>query len=409
MLFPLPDACPQLQQLSVIGHLGYEFFLQLGSRCRHLNCPHAILGDLSANTLQRLGTLLPNLTTLHATPLVTPYVQLCPVTHMPAGVAACMALNACRDLLAFHTRTLPLTSEMWLALPEGLTSLSCVHKLGFWAEEWDRLPSLRTIEVELLHTARLDIAVLAGLVAAAKIMATVSLSAPSVAVDAGYSATDAEDLQFLQGCIEEGTLRFMSRAPGGSGAVPPVYKLEVCFRDNSEADRTGAAMSKADRMQHVIRGFMSTHMDKPLHSFTKVKFTNEGCQGMGRIGDLSQVSRVFPNIEELSISDIDLDTLDMEAMVQCTLLRQVSLNNVDGISISHLRLLCRRSESLRGITLYGCRGISLQETEDHLGVGVMHGVEVDIQRGDRLEEQDRMEEEDGEDQQMMDDLTAAGY
>ncbi|MEW5318855.1 MAG: hypothetical protein WDW38_010040 [Sanguina aurantia] len=388
IVLPLARACPQLQRLTVIGRVGSGFLQYFGSKCPKLTFLETTLTDISRATLLTLPTLLPHLTSLTALSLHSrDDFQFLTAAAKQAqarknGERACIALTACPGLLSFNSGSCGMSKAMWAALPKGLASLDIPTNSHTMATGITlHHTSLRTLG---LNGASVTIHPLVELLAGAPHLTTLRLQ-EELDVELVLSKGDAQHLQYLDSRLCAGLSVCGASGQSDSSMLRLVCDLAPIYPPLQDATPMD--------IQHSMTKFMEPEiMSRPLPSFTNVEFNNEG-EEEGDQGDLSQLTRVFPNVLELTVNNVEL-LEDAQILIDCKSLQTLTFIDVDGVSRSSMETLCKYSKSLRSAHLIGCRGLSAEDGDWIMRTGAkLSGVSVVVERGRRLEEEDMEEAE----------------
>lgn len=355
------------------------------------------LPHFQTTTLEKLPNLLPHLSSLTARYKPSSRPEKRQAWEANNSKAVCKALKSCPGILGLDIGSLPITEDIWMALPVGLASLSCWTPADITRDVWPARAGLRKLGLKC----SLELSELVALLAAAPNLSVLQLTSPHI-VTASLSCTHAAELQYLENRLFSGlaladlppeagpAAAAAGRAPVGSCKL--WLSFTVLQGEREVTDKTD------EDYEHEMPVFMAAHMPTPLPSFTVVEFTNEGGDTMeegvmGETADLSHLSRVFPNLQELSITNMDLvyetKVTPVQALLKCKALRTVKLESVDGFTGGDLQVLCAGSRALRSVDLCGCRGVSIKEEERvYKAGGTVAGVAVEIERGEILEMED---------------------
>lgn len=217
---------------------------------------------------------------------------------------------------------------------------------------------------------------LAGLLHAAPNMASLALwhsgNEPCF-VQLAYSESDACDL--VDQYIDEGTVLFTGSTQREVGGICVSSKPGLIFY----GEEVWFDMLLYEH-EHSMCCCMDTYMDMPLFGYSATEFTNDCANGKER-RCLTHLSRVFPDVEFLSVRNIDLGSQDMVSLASCRSLRDLGLATVGSVCTRDLRTLCRNSNSLESVRLFDCGGVCLtSRLEIERRGGKLHKVEVSIVR-----------------------------
>ncbi|MEW5312960.1 MAG: hypothetical protein WDW38_004557 [Sanguina aurantia] len=142
----------------------------------------------------------------------------------------------------------------------------------------------------------------------------------------------------------------------------------------------------SNSLDHTMSEFMAILAEQPLLGITEVEFNvTEDMLAANTLlakqpGDMSRPSRVFPDIRSLHVNNMDLFSWDLQALLGCLSLHQISLVNVQGLSPEALLELCIPSKCLRNLELRGCRVVSRQDFQNVQACeGMLAGVRVCIE------------------------------
>lgn len=267
---------------------------------------------------------------------------------------------------------------MWTSLPQGLHSLACPSSscVPTSNKKWKTHTGLRKLQ---LTGGQVGIQLLVGLLAVAPDVDSIHLS-NSHRVDVKGSGADAQALQtFAQrmaaGLAISGPREDETRLPASLHWPGLLFCILFC--------RTSAMSNSLD---HTMSEFMAILAEQPLLGITEVEFNvTEDMLAANTLlakqpGDMSRPSRVFPDIRSLHVNNMDLFSWDLQALLGCLSLHQISLVNVQGLSPEALLELCIPSKCLRNLELRGCRVVSRQDFQNVQACeGMLAGVRVCIE------------------------------
>lgn len=314
-----------------------------------------------------------------------------PLEQARDGEAIVTALAACPGLVSVDTGSCEITQAIWQALPVGVHSLGCSTSVCTpLGEKWGQHVGLRRLELmgsvnqyASEDSGRVGISALALLLAAAPNLSTCHMRI-NLVVEANFSRADALSVQALDarigaGLVLSGTQRAIWK-PKGRGPVTLLFETPSA----KELLLTDPA---SDDYKHSMDTFMAPSiMDRPIRCITDIEFHHQ--DGVREAaGDLTHLSRVFPNVKALTVNNMCLLPSDAAALAACSSLREVVFCSVGGFESKGLRMLCAESKMLRSVGLYACRGISAKEGKKIMGskgTGKVSGVDIIIDRGDML-------------------------
>lgn len=367
LLGPLALTCPHLHTLSVKGPLESDFLQLIGSNCVKLIRLEACLPLLSQTVLKNLALLMPNLTSLVA----LPHILLRRQTRANRGTvmddrrindSLRMALKGCPGLLSFDAGPFRVSEKVFQSIPESLQHLAGALSFNI---RWLTTNSPHT---EVLHCTCIrsldirrdkyfvDVSQLVPILAACPNLTTIHFH-KHCSVHADCSEADAVFLQALDERIGAGLVFTFNPITTPSeelaatcSAVPIVFTSRV-NRQRSLPDPTSG-----QNTSEVITLF-EAQMQRPSANLIHLKFRNNDT-GAGKSWELSGLSRSFPNMRSLGISDTTLEQGALQSLVYCTSLDCLDLYKVEGFTTSQLRRLCMESKSLRQVCVWECKDIT---------------------------------------------------
>lgn len=384
----LATACPRLQQLSVKGFLGFEFFALIGSCCPDLTCVAISFGSLPTQTVQRLTTLLPHLTSLSDLDPVRPDREVWKKVFNESKEdeeepdlleqALCTALRAGHGLTHVDLGSVPLTKEIWDSLPVGLCSLCCLcsslgpHFVMFGErrkpfvmypdsktmsrskKSWQRHMSLKSLELTGSSLGE-SIETIEGLLDAAPHVRKVHLRHTKV-IEVQFSLRTGRYLQSMdrrmdpleQGMHQPVSITGQEATKTSSASTGHANRIGLLFRIPKTP-----AYAHPNATANTMSSFLTNLADTPLSNFTEVTFANSSDK---QPADLANLPRLLPNVVELSVHRMGMGPSDVRAFASCASLQRLELWDVDGFSESELEQLCTQSRSLRCVSLHGCTG-----------------------------------------------------
>lgn len=359
MLLPSANAFPHLQRL-ILDKAGNVNLLKcFGSSCSkltHLECDFQTL--VCSIGEQPLISLLPHLTSLST--LVSP--QVCPARNSGAyqrTVAekrrhddTCQVLRMCAGLLFVDTGSVPMAPDIWQELPSSLKSLRCANPLNRFHTNWSGHASMTHLELGGDDALEIVIKQLASLLSALPNLTDLQLSR-SQPVEAECLQADALALQKVDKLMTSGSLVITHVQSRKKSCPIRLYASVNKIRLRISVDPTGQhvnARGGLDPYSADSIGFLD--QIEPLLGFAIVEF--------GQINSykpvalrLSQLPRVFPNLEELSITFLIISGSDLLALAECNSLKALSLIRIDGVDVKDVQALCEASSSLHVVRLIG--------------------------------------------------------
>lgn len=392
MLTVLVDACPGLERLTMNDSVESSFLQHVGLKCPKLTCFEANLIQLPVTTVHLLTTHLPHLRTLRETSHIPIHYTAPQMSEhmrwkgwMPLEEAFFYTLRAAPKLLHLDLGLMHLTTNIWNALPDELSSLCCLcssqgpYSLKYYlSKKFAPYPGTSKYSAPKGHWAKhtgLKSIVLTGncMGEAVALVEGLLLVSPNVR-SLHLRDTDVIDLALSHDCgrylqsldrrmdqrldrpIDQGMGRFARKKhqqvlitgqqPSSSPLKTGPCKLHLLFR---------IAPRDASKQEQVMSGFMAAMMGKPLLNFGKVILYNGG-RAFQQRADFTLFSVLFPKIVILCVENMSLTLPDVCSLAGCASLQRLELRNVQGFAENELAQLCARPGSLKCVTLHGCRG-----------------------------------------------------
>lgn len=387
MLIRLFDACRLIERLTINGLIDVCVLQFAGVFCFNLVWLEAYFKHLPISTVESITTLLPHLTSLTELSLVPPSYVAPHLTNKevlardPFERALYAALLGANCLLHLDLGLMPLTQNIWKALPDGLRSLRCLcssagpYSLKYYLRKkfthypasltysgppgaWEKRPSLQSIE--LTGSCVEDgVALLDGLLWASPNVCSLHLRDTNV-IDLPLSLSYLRYLQSLDRHMDHKLDR-----PQDQGMYPRARMEHKQVSITGQESSTGPHNTSESKITVLLRiprsaaenamsVCMAAMVDKPLCNFSKVSFWKEGNTQMA---DMAHLPIVFPNLVDLCVTNMVLQMQHVRPLVGCGRLQRLELLNVHEFSQHELELLCAQQQSLRCVVLKNCRGV----------------------------------------------------
>lgn len=363
LLSLLATACPALQQLYVEGDISMSLLAVFGASCPDISSIKMVTEALSAPS-EKLQQLFPRLTHYccqsaegdESKDLSDVGEDVDQVTDKfaDAGVS-CSALLPCAPLTHMDFGMLPLTPEMWHALPQGLQLLRCcVSKTGSTPPAGLRaLKSLQHLELYCTHTMEVELGQVVLVLRVAPNARTLTLSS----CEKNQTGPRGDEAADIQTCIRVLCLR---------DSIPKLSFLHdrmlagLGVTSNSLQERSFAGVRLMTRHRDngglVEEDNISWFLEKlpPFAAFKGLEliFANNAVHREPSI--TQRIAAAFPNLTFLRIHSYPITNDDLVHLEGCAALQHLYLSSVE-VNARGVFMLCTRLTSLEVLQLSGFR------------------------------------------------------
>lgn len=373
MLSLLANACPHLQHLTLDEASNLDLLMHFGINCHKLTHLEADFVDVSWCIKDNSFAPLPHLTSFSSLASSQPFYSTSAYqSHFREQQqisSACKFLQACPSLLNLNLEHVPMTPNIWKALSPCLLSLSFACFINRQHETWEVHARLQKLELGKQEMP--NIKELAALLAAAPRLTHLHLAGEE-GVEAGIFLKDALALQAVDDLVCSGQLGITQQGTKACDRQVRLYasanKIRLQFWIRGESC-TASSDSSIDTDGSQVNGLtLFWQQMKPVTSFAIVGFkfgTHPFDEHVDKAVHLHDLPRVFPNVEELSITDLVISESDLLSLVGCSLLHALTLTKVHSLCHQDVQALCQASTSLTIVRLIGCTGCTMETHTDN--------------------------------------------